>query len=311
MRSIVLLIMIIVVFTLSGCNFPLQSTAVSPTVDVLGTQVAQRLTSTAAMIQPVTTSTVSISTSTALPTLMVTATSAATVRPAQTKEASATPILAQTQGVTSTATATATFTPTATGIPGDPSTSLGQPDWKDNFQKPSTWGLQSPYDDGHTRVSITSGMLVVTSYDGNGWRGWRMMNTTIKNFYLEATIQTQTCSGSDLYGIVFRAQNNSKGYWLTITCDGHYSLDVGDVNTLDPVIDSKSSSLIKAGSNQTNKFGIMAQGNKISIYINGKLVEDATNDAMVNAGTFGYFIEGNKTVNFTIQSTEIAYWELP
>ncbi len=307
MRSFVSLIMIISVFTLSGCNFPLQSTVVSPTVDVLGTQVAQRLTSTAAIIQPVSTSTVSISTSTALPTLMVTATPAATVTPAETTVVSATPTLSQTQGATS----TATFTPTATGIPGDPSTSLGQPDWKDDFQKASTWGLQSPYDDGHTRVSINPGMIVLTSYDSNGWRGWRMMNTNIKNFYLETTIQTQTCSGSDLYGIVFRAQNNNKGYWLTITCDGHYSLDVGDINTLDPVIDSKSSSLIKAGSNQTNKFGIMAQGNKISIYINGKLAEDATNDAMVNAGTFGYFIAGNKTANFTIQSTEIAYWILP
>ncbi len=307
MRSIVSLIIIIGVFTLSGCNYPLQSIEASPTLDVLGTQVAQHLTSTAAIIQPVSTSTVSISTATTLPTLMVSPTPAATVTPTQTMEASATPTNTETKGVTS----TATFTPTATGIPGDPSTSLGQPDWKDNFQKPSTWGLQSAYDDGHTRVSLTPGMLVLTSYESNGWRGWRMMNTNIKNFDLETTIQTQTCSGSDLYGIVFRGLNNNKGYWLSITCDGHYSLDVGDINTLDPVIDSKPSSLIKAGSNQTNKFGIMAQDNKISIYVNGKLAEDVTNDAMVNAGTFGYFIAANKTANFTIQSTEIAYWKLP
>jgi hypothetical protein len=306
MRKNVALI-IIVLLALSGCNLPLESTSVSPTVDVLGTQVAQRLTSTASVIQPVSTTAVPVPTSTELPTLVVTDTPAATLTPSLTAEASTTPTITRTP----VASPTVTFTPTSTGIPGDPVNDLGQPDWKDSFQKASTWGLQSPYDDGHTRVSVVPGKLVLMSYDSNGWRGWRMMNTSIKDFYLETTIQTQTCSGSDLYGIIFRSTTNAKGYWLTITCDGHYSLDVGDINNSDPVIESKSSNLIKAGSNQTNRFGIMAKGDKISFYANGKLVEDVTNDTITNAGAFGYFIAANKTAGFTIEATEIAYWVLP
>lgn len=301
------LVFIIFLFILSGCNLTLQSTSVSPTLDVLGTQVSQHLTSTAAVIQPVATTAIPGSAATKIPTQMVTNSPAATVMPSPTVEASATPTISRTL----TLAPTNTTIPTATGIPGDPVTSLGQPDWKDDFQKASTWGLQTPYDDGHTRVSITPGKLVVKSYESNGWRGWRMMYSKIKDFYLETTIQTLTCSGSDLYGIIFRAPDNSKGYWLTITCDGHYSLDVGDINASDPVIVSKTSTLIKSGSNQVNRFGIMAQGNKISLYANGKLLEEVTNDGLVNAGAFGYFIAANKTAGFTIESTEIAYWNLP
>lgn len=306
MRKLVPFI-IISLLILSGCNLTLQSTSVSPTVDVLGTQVSQNLTSTAAVIQPLPTTTAPGADSTPLPTQMVTQPPTATPLPTRTVKSSATPTITQTVKVAP----TATITPTSTGIPGDPVTSLGQPDWKDNFQKASTWGLQSPYDDGHTRVSIESGKLVIKSYDSNGWQGWRMMNIKIKDFYLQTTIQTLTCAGSDLYGIIFRSPDNNKGYWLTITCDGHYSLEVGDINATDPVISSKTSNLIKSGSNQVNRFGIMAQGNKISFYANGKLVEEVTNDALTNAGSFGYFIAANKTNGFTIESTEIAYWELP
>lgn len=308
MRKILPLFMIIS-FSLSGCNLPFQSTSSVPTVDVLGTQVAQRLTTTASVIQPAATTAGPKPTSAAASSTPAATNMPATVTgtPTLTGEPSATLTITQTLEPNR----TSTRTPTPTGIPGDPVTNLGQPDWKDNFQKASTWGLQSPYDDDHTRISITSGKLEVKSLNSDGWRGWRMMSRKIKDFYLQATIQTLTCSGSDLYGLVFRATDNFKGYWLSITCDGHYSLDVGDINKFDPVIPSKSSTLIKSGSNQENRFGIMAQGNKISFYANGKLVEEVTNDAMGSAGNFGYFIAGEKTAGFTIQSTEIAYWVLP
>lgn len=298
---------IIFLLILSGCNLTLQPTSVQPTLDVLGTQVSQNLTLTAQFTPPVATTVVPPSDATALPTQKATEPPTATAAPSQTVEATTTP--SSTPSVE--ATSTATLTPTSTGIPGDPITSLGQPDWKDNFQKASTWGLQSPYDDGHTRVSIDPGKLILMSYNADGWLGWRMMNIKIKDFYLQTTIQTLTCSGSDTYGIIFRSPDNNKAYWLSITCDGHYSLEVGDINALDTVIESKTSNLINSGSNQTNRFGIMAQGNKISFYANGKLVEDVTNDVLLNAGSFGYYIAANKTANFTVEATEIAYWNLP
>jgi hypothetical protein len=188
---------------------------------------------------------------------------------------------------------------------------LGSPTFQDTFQKPSNWGLNTPYDDGHTRVSMPVGKIVLTSLEGNDWHGWRMYNAKIQNFYLEVAVQTGTCSGSDQYGLVFRSPDNMKGYWFGVTCDGRYSLESGDIYDLTAIIKAKASPLIKAGSNQANRLGVMVNGSKISLYANNKLLEEVTNDTLSAAGIFGYFIAGAKTANFTYESTEIAYWKLP
>jgi hypothetical protein len=282
---------------LSGCNLPLISTSEpSPTVDVVATQVVQRLTAAP--------------TATNLPAQTAAATRPASTTAATTAAASATvPATAQTSP-TGAASPTPTKTTTPTAIPGDPRSSLGDPNWKETFQKASTWGLESAYDDGHTRVSIEPGKIILKSYDGNGWRGWRMMNLKIQNFYLEATIKPLACTGNDLYGLVFRSTDNFKGLWFSLTCDGHYSLQSGDINGFADVIKAKTSPLITAGANQVNRLGVMAKGDKFSLYVNGKLLEDITSDAFPAAGVFGYFIAGNKTPSFIIESTEIDYWIL-
>lgn len=314
-------VFILLVLLLTACNLTPEATVAAPTVDVVGTQVAQtmaviptsidkpilNLTLTRATnpltLQPTNTKTV-----TASPTLTTTLSPTLTARFSPTLTTTPSRIVA---GPTLAPSKTATSTPTATAIPGDPRTTLGTPTWKDNFQKASTWGLGVPYDDGHTQVSIVPGKIVLISKNAEGWPGWRMQVTKIQNFYLEATINTLTCSDTDMYGLAFRSSSTYKAYWFEITCDGRYSLESGDMNNATEIIKLKANPLIKAGSNQTNRFGILANGTKLSFYANGKLLEEITNNSILDAGSFGYFILGKKTVNFTVESTEIAYWKLP
>ena len=68
---------------------------------------------------------------------------------------------------------------------------------------------------------------------------------------------------------------------------------------------------IKAGPNQTNRLGVLAKDDKISLYANGKLLGEATDSTFQNAGTYGLFIAGYKTINFSVACTELAYWDLP
>jgi hypothetical protein len=287
---------IVLILFLTACNLGPDATVVTPTVDIVATQVAQTLTKiSSGADKPLTNITIVQLTKPAV--------SQSTITPAVVS-----PTLAATTQVPS-QTATSTVTPTA--VPGDPRTTLGTPTWKDTFQKAAAWGLDSPYDDGHTRVSIAPGKIVLSSKDGNGWHGWRMLTTKIQNFYLEATINTLDCSGSDKYGVIFRSPNSFKGYWLGFTCDGRYGLELGDINDSSEIIKLKANPLIKSGSNQTNRIGVLVKGNKLSLYANGKLLEDITNDTLPDAGVFGYFIAGYKTINFTFESTEIAYWKLP
>jgi hypothetical protein len=302
MRKIISLIFILSI--LAGCNLPTFSTP-APTVDVLATQVAIKLT-TAPIMSKTPGAAVS---STLTPVKSNTPTGSST--PATVASATATTMVPTKTTTVAPALPSVTLTQTATTIAGDPRGTLGKETWKDNFQKPSIWGLDSPYDDGHTRVSISSGKLVLTSLEGKGWHGWRMYNARLQNFYLEVTVQAHDCTGSDTYGLIFRSPDGYKGYWFGITCDGKYSLESGDIGSSVEIIKAKTNATIKAGSNQTNRLGVMAKDNKISLYANGKLLEEVANNAITDAGVFGYFIAGAKTANFTYDSTEVIYWKLP
>lgn len=277
-KSLVSILLLSLVISACNLPFPSQTAVPTPTVDILGTQVTLRLTaapnSTKALLLPTNT-----------------------------------PTTTNTPVGTTSAAPTSTLTPT--GIPGDPRTALGNPFWKDNFQKATNWGLTSPYDDGHTRVSIQTGKIVLASLDANDWRGWRIQKISIQDFYLEAIIKPLTCSGSDLYGLVFRATPESNGYWFGVTCDGSYLFQTGGVNGFTEVIKAKPNAAILSGSNQVNRLGVMAKADKISLYMNGQLLETLTSSAYPNSGVFGYFIAGSKTPGFTYESTEIAYWNLP
>ncbi len=285
MRKSLGLIIILILPLLAACKLPFGGTT-QPTEDLVSTQVAINLTQTASNVKP----TQPPSTSTAVPTTPV-PTSTATLPPP-------------------TITPSPTPEPSATLPSTDPSLSLGKPTFKDNFANGKSWGLDTPYDDGNTRVEIKDNSMVFTSFRAVGWHGWRVSYLKPKNFYLEATRKVGTCSGADIYGLIFRSPDDQSGYWYGITCDGQYNLLTFNGTDFEYVIKAKSSAEILAGSNQINRLGVMVQGNKIALYNNGKLLEEVTNSAYSNAGTFGLWIAGWKTLNFTFACTQLAYWDL-
>jgi hypothetical protein len=269
---------------LAGCNFPLQANN-TPTVDVLETRVVASLTQAPAA---------------ASATPQPTSPPSPTLKPA-TPLPSASP----------THVPTATVMPSPTTSSSDPKASLGKATWTGSFDNAKNWGLETPYDDGHTRVEINNGAMVLTSQKAEGWLGWwQVSNQKPQNFYLEATIQVNECSGNDLYGLIFRSPDNSGGYWYGVTCDGQYNLKVGDGGSLSVLVKTVKDDGILSGANQTNRLGVMVKDNKISLYINGKLLGDTTDNTYTDAGTFGLFITGQKTINFSFACTAIEYWTL-
>ena len=134
-----------------------------------------------------------------------------------------------------------------------------------------------------------------------------------QNFYIEAVFNTQTCSGADTYGLVFRAPNTDSGYFFSVTCDGKYGLHASDFtkNNDSPTVNLTSSSAIHPGSNQTNRLGVMANGDMISLYANGILMHEITDSSFTDKGNFGVLIAANATAGFTVKMEEISLWKLP
>jgi hypothetical protein len=197
----------------------------------------------------------------------------------------------------------------STPIPGDPASALGVPNWKDSLDTSKNFYL---YDNDNTAVEAGDGTLHLLSKTAIGWHAWSLTYAQkSSDFYLEATFKTGSCSGADLYGLVFRASKENAGYFYGVTCDGRYGLHARDFNnnTDNEILSLKNNPAILTGSSQTNRLGVKGEGNKISLYANGVLLEELTNDTY-SAGYFGPFIAANETSNFSVDLDQVALWKL-
>lgn len=206
---------------------------------------------------------------------------------------------------------TITPEPSTTVSEVDFSSQLGSPSYSNPMNSGSAFGLDAAgYDDGFTRIVMSEGSMVLTSYPTTGWRGWRLTDKNLSNFYLEGTFITQICAGKDQYGLVFRAPDysNGEGYYFGVTCDGKYSLLLSDGNRYRTLIDWTSSEKIVSGSNQTNRLGVLAEGPSIDLYINGEKVNHTEDSNYLNATKIGAFILALNTPSFTVKFDQLNLW---
>ena len=95
-----------------------------------------------------------------------------------------------------------------------------------------------------------------------------------------------------------------------MTCGGQYNLFARDFNnnTDTELIALKTGSGINTGSNQVNRLGVLAQGGKISLYVNGALV-DEINDSTYSTGYFGALVAANQTAGFRVDLDQVKLWK--
>ena len=269
-----LFLVIPILLLLSSCNFPLFHS--NPSSDFISTSVAQ----TVQAAQSVT-----------------------SAQPTQT----AIPLGLATVGLTP------TFTLTPTTSPQDPKLALGTPTYADTFSSGSAFGLTSPVSDDAAMMSVQNGSLVMQSLRAGGGYRWRLSYLTPKNYYLEGTFKTISCTGSDFYGLVLRATSYSDGpgYYFGVSCSGQYFLMRWKGTEKATLIDWTDESAIKTGSGQENRLGVMMKDNQISLYINGQFVKELDDDGLQNAGYFGVFITAQENPSMTIEVEEIDEWNQP
>jgi len=207
----------------------------------------------------------------------------------------------------------ATDTPTATPTfpSGDPRLGLGDPDFYDNFASAANWPL---YEDDHVSFRINDEtQLIMTAFKPEQWDGFMLANPMVKNFYLEMTARFRQCSGLDRFGLVFRSVSTDQGYvgyLFGISCDGRYSLRRWDGKNFIKLIDWTKSDVLNSGSQQGNRIGVMASGERFSLYANGVLLKEFSDDTHAS-GRFGVFIGSANTSNFKVEVEEVSQWDLP
>jgi hypothetical protein len=186
------------------------------------------------------------------------------------------------------------------------------------MDNPDTWVWPTGTDQFTTGTFGNGFQSVVALTGTDGWRMANPLGREFANLYLEATIRTTTCSGSDHYGMIFRVpvvHEPDQGYLFGVTCDGRYSLrrwnsDIGPRGEMRWLVNWTNTAAIATGSNQTNRLGVMMVGSRILLYSNGTLLTEVS-DNQYPSGYFGVFVGADNTERLTIMIDEMAYWENP
>jgi hypothetical protein len=223
--------------------------------------------------------------------------------PAPTEPASPTPL----------PTATPTYTPTSQPEPTsppsaeDPTLNLGSPTWRDTFENDANWPV---YADGNALFEVRDNQMVMVSYNANFVNWWLLTPPTIEVFYLEAEGASGACAGRDRWGLFFRAPDYTRGYLFGLSCDGRYALWIFDGAREVYLVEWTDSPHIQKGADQTNRIGVKADGNRLSLYANGHFLTDVRDDSFA-AGRFGLFVGAATTPGYTVKVDQVAYWLNP
>ena len=207
---------------------------------------------------------------------------------------------------------TATPTATITAPANDPVLTLGAPGFSDTFSNGVSFGLTTPYQDDGMLIKVENGSMVFKSLAVNAGRRWRLTSRNPKNLYLEGSFRTSSCSGTDQYGLVFRAPtyNDGIGYYFGVSCNGQYNFLRWDNSGSNTLLNWTPESRINAGSNQVNRLGVMANEDTFRLYINGLLVKELTDKGITEKGYIGAFASAFEDPNFTVLLEEISLWTL-
>jgi len=248
-----------------------------------------------------------------------------TVTPASKTQPAASPTTTQTQGVvpepteipllpTETpkleSTATIAASPAATLDPSDPKAGLGNPDWHEGFDGTGAWYV---FQDEFVRFQAVKNKLEMTAFQANNRNGWTLVPKLASNkFYVEMTATFgDICKGADHFGLMLSPVSSAdEGYLFGISCEGKYVFWKWDGTRMTALVKWAKSEGIQDGANQTNRIGIKAEGNKLSLYANGTFLTELT-DKSYDKEYFGVFVGAAETASFLVQVSSLNYWSLP
>ncbi|MDF1499149.1 MAG: SdrD B-like domain-containing protein [Anaerolineales bacterium] len=211
---------------------------------------------------------------------------------------------------TASPTSTAGVTPTPTLGAEDPRAALQNPTWVDDFQDQSDWAL---YADGHASFEIVEDGLKMTAFNPDFFNSWVLSWRKAENLYLETTGTFGSCADRDSFGLMIRSTGGSRGYvgyLFGISCDGRYSLRSWDGVSMETIVGWTPDTSIISGPEGSNRIGIWADGDKLSLYANGEFLVQVSDSRHKTEGLFGLFVSSAQTANFTTLVKEISFWNL-
>ena len=157
--------------------------------------------------------------------------------------------------------------------------------------------------DNAGQTSVINEQLVIELADNNVMQFTTLPDITFDNFIMEVDAQLLQGDLGSSYGILFRMQDTTRFYRFEITGDGLFMVERrdGEAGWTRFVESWTETPAINQGLGSTNRLGIEALGQTISVYVNGILLHQFT-DAVYSSGTIaldvGTFVQPQAQVAF-------------
>jgi hypothetical protein len=199
-------------------------------------------------------------------------------------------------------------TPTSTPIPGDPAEILGDPDGLDTFDNANNWEL---FDDRCFKSEITGGKYEMTAKGLPGVACWEVTWAKMLDYYTQVIIEMpETCRDDDRFGLFFRTPDIQVGYLYGLTCDGRYIMTKWDGETTEVLANFATSEYINVGPGQVNRLGVIADGARYYLYVNGVLLKEVEDESYIDDGKIGFYIRASSEDSFMVRFDDLAVWLL-
>ncbi len=229
-----------------------------------------------------------------------------------TSQATVTPNLTQTAQAGAQATGTANAQATASAIANATSTAnaqasatagplqtatAGQPDYADALTDAANPATVTALWDENSQCSFASdGYHVLQS--ASGFKGCREQGKTYGNLAL--TVDVNIHSGHS-GGIFFRLNtnlvSNYDGYLFEVDSQGNYKISYEQGTGINTLKDWSPTPLLKSGYNQTNLLQLIARGDTLTFYVNGKFLTQLQDsyDTGATPATIGFLATAEAT----------------
>lgn len=185
---------------------------------------------------------------------------------------------------------------------------FGDPDWKDTFENANNWFFLES--DTH-KFKVVDGQLEMRAITPGISEQWGLVDRSpVGDFYIEANFSTgNQCSGRDRFGLLVRSPEPNSGYVFNISCNGQFRVYRWDGANYFALQEWTVSPNIVLGPNAENKVGIQAEGQALTLYLNGVEVV-SLRDTAYGEGVFGLLVGSASTANFKVYVDDISYWDL-
>jgi hypothetical protein len=226
-------------------------------------------------------------------------------------------MLTPTAAASATATATIVWFPptdTPTELPPqlaaptlDERPGLGDLLFSDSFDQPALWDTSSS---AQASAMVTRNRLVLSIIEpGPLSIASRRGQPGEGDFYAEAAVDISLCSGSDQYGMLFRATSSADYYRFVLTCNGQERLERVRGGVAYPLVAWLASNAVPMAAPAQIKLGVWAVGREMRLFLNDTYQFSMT-DPVFSAGTFGFFAYANGKSPVTISFSDFSVYSV-